>query len=115
MGRKMRDLKKNEEVFNLFRVFDRDRNGYISAQEMKYAMAKLGHPITERQAVDLINEADTGVDGLINYEEFYAKLMDKEDEEYEKLRELEREKEREEEMERKRKEAKEGRRRRRRN
>ncbi len=25
MGTKMRDLKKNEEVFNMFKVFDRDR------------------------------------------------------------------------------------------
>lgn len=80
MGNKMRDLKKNEEVFNMFRVFDRDRNGFISAEEMKFAMKKLGHPITDKEAKRMIREADLNGDGLVDYEEFCTKMMAKDDE-----------------------------------
>lgn len=111
MGTKMRDLKKNEEVFNMFKVFDRDRylflivfstknlfsndskkifgfyltfnhpsisrNGFISAEELRYAMKKLGHPISRREANKMIRRADANGDGLINYQEFYHIMMEK--------------------------------------
>jgi len=71
MGNKMRDLKKNEEIFNIFRLFDRDRNGVISAEEMRYTMGKLGHPISRREAEDMLRRADGNGDGLITYQDFY--------------------------------------------
>ncbi|KAA8538851.1 hypothetical protein F0562_025543 [Nyssa sinensis] len=35
-----------EQLRQLFRMFDRDGNGYITAAELAHSMAKLGHPLT---------------------------------------------------------------------
>lgn len=75
MAGKMKDMKKEEELVQAFRVFDRDRNGYITASEFKYTMNKLGHNITTAEAKQMIKDADSNGDGLINYEEFYHKMM----------------------------------------
>ena len=40
-------------------------------------MRKLGHPISSRESQRMIKEADKNGDGLINYSEFYEKMMAK--------------------------------------
>ena len=35
MEEKMRKLKQDEQIFEAFRVFDRDRNGYITGKKKK--------------------------------------------------------------------------------
>ena len=40
-------------------------------------MKKLGHPISIRESERMIKEADKNGDGLINYSEFYQKMMKK--------------------------------------
>ena len=52
------------------RVFDRDGNGYVSADELRYVMTKVGDVLTEEEADELIDMFDTDGDNLLNYEEF---------------------------------------------
>lgn len=73
----------NEEVFvnqgqlmEVFRSFDRDGNGYITAAELAGSMSKMGHPLTYRELSDMMQEADTNGDGVISFNEF-ATLMAK--------------------------------------
>ncbi|EFA10531.2 calcium-binding protein E63-1 [Tribolium castaneum] len=63
-----------KELMEAFRVFDLDNNGYITRDELRLAMDKIGEPVTESQLTEFINMADTDKDGKINYEEF-AKLL----------------------------------------
>ena len=49
-------------------VFDRDRNGFISAVELKETMRELGVHITDEDAACMIREADLDGDGKINYQ-----------------------------------------------
>ena len=51
----------------IFRVFDKDGNGYISAAELKHVMTNLGERLNESEVDEMIREADVG-DGQINYE-----------------------------------------------
>ncbi|KAL2652771.1 hypothetical protein R1flu_020899 [Riccia fluitans] len=63
-----------EELLALFRAFDRDGNGFITAVELAQSMARLGHTLTVKELADMIREADTDGDGRISYTEFAAAL-----------------------------------------
>lgn len=58
----------SEELMEAFRVFDLDRNGYITRDELRTAMEMIGEPVTETQLTEFIDMADTDKDGRINYE-----------------------------------------------
>lgn len=59
-----------EMLRNMFDMFDRDGNGYISAVELAYSMAKLGHALTAEELIGMMEEADTDGDGQIDFQEF---------------------------------------------
>ncbi|XP_074317106.1 putative calcium-binding protein CML15 [Silene latifolia] len=60
----------------VFKTFDRDGNGVITAAELAGAMAKMGQPLTYKELTQMINEADTDGDGVIDFNEF-ASIMAK--------------------------------------
>ncbi|XP_057970102.1 probable calcium-binding protein CML18 [Malania oleifera] len=59
-----------EQLKKIFRMFDRDGNGYITAVELAHSMAKLGHALTAEELTGMIKEADTNGDGRISFDEF---------------------------------------------
>ncbi|XP_068643803.1 probable calcium-binding protein CML15 [Aristolochia californica] len=69
-------LVNQEQLMEVFRSFDQDGNGYISAAELARAMAKMGHPLTFRELTEMLREADTDGDGVISFTEF-ATIMAK--------------------------------------
>ncbi|XP_951999.1 calmodulin, putative [Theileria annulata] len=74
MARKMKECDTEEELIQAFKVFDRDGNGFISAQELRHVMTNLGERLTDEEVDEMLREADVDGDGKINYEEF-VKLM----------------------------------------
>ncbi|XP_028753730.1 probable calcium-binding protein CML15 [Neltuma alba] len=76
------DLKNEEVIVNqeklleVFKCFDRDGNGYISAAELARAMARMGQPLTYRELTQMIKDADEDGDGVISFSEF-ANVMAK--------------------------------------
>lgn len=65
-----------ERLMGLFRSFDCDGNGYITAAELALSMARMGHPLTFRELSAIMMEADTDGDGVISFSEF-ASIMGK--------------------------------------
>jgi len=63
-------LINQEQLLEVFRSFDRDGNGYITAAELAGSMAKMGHPLTYRELSEMMREADTNGDGVISFNEF---------------------------------------------
>ncbi|KAH0978675.1 hypothetical protein GBA52_005852 [Prunus armeniaca] len=61
---------RQDQLRNMFRLFDRDGNGYISPAELAHSMAKLGHPLTAEELIGMMDEADTDRDGRIDFDEF---------------------------------------------
>lgn len=69
-------LIDQDQLMEVFRSFDRDGNGYITAPELARSMAKIGHPLNFKELIDMLKEADTDGDGRISFEEF-ATVMGK--------------------------------------
>ena len=67
-----KDRRSEPEAWRAFKVFDRDRNGFISAVELKETMRELGVHITDEDAACMIKEADLDGDGKINYQGMYC-------------------------------------------
>ncbi|CAF4932655.1 unnamed protein product, partial [Rotaria magnacalcarata] len=54
----MKDTDSEEEILEAFRVFDKDGNGYISADELRNVMTSLGEKLTDEEVNQMIREAD---------------------------------------------------------
>ncbi|KPM02894.1 hypothetical protein NH340_JMT01626 [Sarcoptes scabiei] len=58
-----------------FMVFDKDKNGYITRDELKSAMMIIDEPINDHDLDELLQTTDHDKDGKINYEEFIKTLL----------------------------------------
>ncbi|XP_074572204.1 calmodulin-5/6/7/8-like isoform X2 [Curcuma longa] len=77
MARKLHGTDSDEELKAAFRVFDKDQNGFISAEELRIVMSSFGEKLTDQEIDDMIREADVDGDGQINYDEFVKVMMTK--------------------------------------
>ena len=60
-----------KNIVEAFTVFDKDGNGFITADKLRHNMTNLGKKLSTEEANDMIKEADVdNGDGQINYEEF---------------------------------------------
>ena len=50
-----------------FTVFDKDKDGYINAQDLKTTMNEIGEEMTEEEALKMIRQANPSVDDHVNY------------------------------------------------
>ena len=50
-----------------FRVFDRDGNGFITADEFRYFMTHMGEQFSDEEVDEIINEVDIDGDGQVKF------------------------------------------------
>jgi Ca2+-binding EF-hand superfamily protein len=55
-----------------FEIVDANKDGHISAPELKQLMTALGEDITDETAAEVVNKMDANGDGEISLEEFSA-------------------------------------------
>ena len=72
--RKMQETKDADTYYEVFKMFDKEETGYISAGEIKYMMTNLGEKLTDQEVNEMLNCADTEKSDKISYEEF-VKMM----------------------------------------
>lgn len=77
MKKQIKNDDAEEEVREAFKVFDREGTGLINAAHLKHAMTTIGEKLTEDEVNDMLKEADTRNDGLINYDELIQLLTRK--------------------------------------
>ncbi|CAG2202167.1 CALM [Mytilus edulis] len=58
------------ELMNAFKLFDKDKNGFVSVDELRYIVTHLGDKMTDDEVQEMFDEADLNNDGQLNYEEF---------------------------------------------
>lgn len=74
MARKKSAKEEELETVEAFRVFDVDGDGFITADELRSVMTKLGESLSAEEIEEMIVTADTDGDGKVDYEEF-VKMM----------------------------------------
>ncbi|KAL7057255.1 hypothetical protein AAHC03_019038 [Spirometra sp. Aus1] len=67
---KQKPSSSEDRMREAFNVFDQDRNGFITVEEMRKVMKTLGQELTEDEIKLMIREADKDGDGQVNFEEF---------------------------------------------
>ena len=76
---------KMNEFKEAFNIFDKDRDGYITAKELGDLIRNLGQTPSEAELQNMINEVDINNNGAIDFKEFLdimiKKLKDSENEE----------------------------------
>ncbi|XP_056021983.1 calmodulin-alpha-like [Ostrea edulis] len=55
-----------------FKTLDTNGDGFITREELKSVMTKMGERLSEEEAEEMIRKADQNEDGKINYEEYVA-------------------------------------------
>ncbi|XP_021758017.1 probable calcium-binding protein CML41 [Chenopodium quinoa] len=66
---------REEELREVFRHFDMDNDGMITALELRRYFNSIGEIITEEEAQEVIDELDSDNDGMLEFKDF-VKLMD---------------------------------------
>ena len=51
----------------MIRIFDKDDDGFITVEDLRRIMTKIGEGINKNEVKDMIREADSDNDGLVNY------------------------------------------------
>eukprot|EP00918_Siedleckia_nematoides_P051186 GHVU01112025.1.p1 GENE.GHVU01112025.1~~GHVU01112025.1.p1 ORF type:complete len:158 (+),score=39.70 GHVU01112025.1:131-604(+) len=72
----MRSLDTAEEIKKVFRVYDKDGNGFLNADELKYMMTSMCSSITDEEVDEMLKHADIDGDGQLNYQEFIKMLVE---------------------------------------
>lgn len=67
---------KSTDLENTFKIFDENGDHFITAEELKNVMDKLGQHLSDEEINLMIKEADTDGDRKVNYKEF-VQLMRK--------------------------------------
>ncbi|KAH8823357.1 calmodulin [Flagelloscypha sp. PMI_526] len=77
MARKTQDNETRNVIREVFDIFDKDGNGYITKAELTYVMRKLDDGISDEEIDNMIFEADLDGDGRIDYNEFLQMMLAK--------------------------------------
>ncbi|XP_035681695.1 calmodulin-like [Branchiostoma floridae] len=77
MVEQMENHSSEQEIAEAFRVFDKDGNGFISAEELRDIMKNLGEAMSVDDVDEMIEAVDTDGDGQINFDEFVAMMTGK--------------------------------------
>ena len=77
MAHKMKDSDTEEDLKEIFKVFDRDGNNLISSEDFRNIMNNLGECLTVEETNEMFREVDDDNDGNITFEEFVRMMMTK--------------------------------------
>jgi calmodulin len=77
MAQETKETDSEEEIKEVFKLFDRNDSGFISAAELRKVMTSLGENLTDDEIDETIRETAQDGDGRIDYNEFVRLMMGK--------------------------------------
>jgi calmodulin len=63
-----------QDLRQAFRIFDKNKDGFVDASELKKVTTTLGQKLTNEEVDAFMDEADIDGDGKLSYEEFVNML-----------------------------------------
>ena len=76
MNRRSKETDTEEDVISAFKMFDRGMLGKISVTELRQIMKEYNEEYSNEELDEMLREADTDMDGYIDYEDIIGKLFD---------------------------------------
>ena len=76
-SRKVEDPDTEEDLIEGFKLFDKDKNGKISPNELKSLLIDLLPNLSGEEAEEIVRDADTNNDGDIDFKEFVKFILSK--------------------------------------
>merc|ERR1719430_585374 len=76
MKKKASEVDEEAELREAFKIFDRDKDGYISMKELKKVASMLGTMLTKEELDEFMAEADADGNGKLDYDEFVKMLLE---------------------------------------
>lgn len=61
---------KTSELKNVFATFDKNKDGFITKQELRDSMRNVGVEMLDSEAAEMVEKVDSNGDGLIDFDEF---------------------------------------------
>merc|ERR1711881_219793 len=77
MCAKITDKNTLEEIDRVFKLFDKDRNGTLEADDLSRVCKELGEEMSEEDVREVIQRADLDGDGVVGLQDFYNVLTKK--------------------------------------
>lgn len=77
MTARISDKNTRDDIERVFKLFDSNRNGYISLDDMKRVAKELGEDISEKELSEIISRADLDGDSKLTMEDFYQVMTKK--------------------------------------
>merc|ERR1712124_227246 len=77
MTAKLSDKNTKEEIDRVFKLFDKDRNGTLEADDLSRVCKELGEEMSEEDVREVIQRADLDGDGKVGLDDFYNVLTKK--------------------------------------
>ena len=75
ISKKKDNIYKEEDLIDAFKIFDKEGNGKISSNELRYVMMSSGEDFNENYIKELINESSIDHDEFIDYHKFTKLLI----------------------------------------
>jgi len=74
---KLGDSDSEEDVRKVFDLFDDDKTGHITIQNLKRVAKDLDENMSDAELLEMIERADSDQDGQINFDDFYSIMTKK--------------------------------------
>lgn len=71
----IKDTDPETELMEAFKIFDKENTGNISNAELRKIMTTYGEVLNDEEVEEMIREADTDGDGMIDYTEFISMVI----------------------------------------
>ncbi|KVH93817.1 calmodulin-like protein 3 [Cynara cardunculus var. scolymus] len=74
--------EKKAELKSVFATFDKNKDGFITKQELSDSLKNIGISTSERDVLEMVQKVDVNGDGLIDFDEFcelFESMMSRED------------------------------------